>query len=58
MLGTFRHIAEWATRLSDNGSLLLVLVMLAVLVAVFPGIALWPPRVLSYAVGSCARNFG
>lgn len=31
MLGTFRHAAEWVISLSDNGTLLLVLVMLAVL---------------------------
>lgn len=33
VLGTFRHIAEWAIGLSDNGTLLLVLVMVAVLLA-------------------------
>ncbi|WP_083006854.1 TRAP transporter large permease [Halomonas sp. GT] len=33
MLGTFRHLAEWIIGLTDNGALLLVLVMLAVLVA-------------------------
>lgn len=33
MLGTFRHLAEWIIGLTDNGILLLVLVMLAVLVA-------------------------
>ncbi|MBB3141788.1 TRAP transporter large permease [Halomonas organivorans] len=33
MLGTFRHLAEWVIGLSDNGALLLVLIMLAVLVA-------------------------
>ncbi|MCK2184568.1 TRAP transporter large permease [Halomonas getboli] len=33
MLGTFRHLAEWVIGLSDNGTLLLVLIMLAVLVA-------------------------
>lgn len=33
MLGTFRHLAEWIISLTDNGVLLLVLVMLAVLVA-------------------------
>ncbi|MES3675321.1 TRAP transporter large permease [Halomonas elongata] len=33
MLGTFRHMAEWVIGLSDNGVLLLVLIMLAVLVA-------------------------
>lgn len=33
MLGTFRHLAEWIIGLTDNGVLLLVLVMLAVLVA-------------------------
>ncbi|MDR5858935.1 TRAP transporter large permease [Halomonas eurihalina] len=33
MLGTFRHLAEWVIGLSDNGILLLVLIMLAVLVA-------------------------
>ncbi len=32
-LGTFRHLAEWVIGLSDNGTLLLVLIMLAVLVA-------------------------
>ncbi|QTP56077.1 TRAP transporter large permease [Billgrantia sulfidoxydans] len=33
MLGTFRHLAEWIIGLSDNGALLLILVMLAVLLA-------------------------
>ncbi|MCB8887978.1 TRAP transporter large permease [Vreelandella malpeensis] len=33
MLGTFRHLAEWMIGLTDNGALLLVLVMLAVLIA-------------------------
>ncbi|MBW6389931.1 TRAP transporter large permease [Billgrantia antri] len=33
MLGTFRHLAEWVIGLSDNGALLLILVMLAVLLA-------------------------
>ncbi|QEM82809.1 TRAP transporter large permease [Halomonas binhaiensis] len=33
MLGTFRHLAEWVIGLTDNGALLLVLVMLAVLAA-------------------------
>jgi len=33
MLGTFRHLAEWVIGLSDNGTLLLVLIMLAVLAA-------------------------
>ncbi|MEE3215254.1 MAG: TRAP transporter large permease subunit, partial [Pseudomonadota bacterium] len=33
MLGTFRHLAEWVIGLSDNGALLLVLIMLAVLAA-------------------------
>ena len=33
MLGTFRHLAEWIIGLTDNGVLLLILVMLAVLVA-------------------------
>ena len=33
MLGTFRHMAEWIIGLTDNGVLLLILVMLAVLVA-------------------------
>lgn len=33
MLGTFRHLAEWIIGLTDNGVVLLVLVMLAVLVA-------------------------
>ena len=33
MLGTFRHLAEWIVGLSDNGTLLLVLIMLAVLLA-------------------------
>ncbi|MGM0520752.1 MAG: TRAP transporter large permease [Pseudomonadota bacterium] len=33
MLGTFRHLAEWVIGLTDNGVLLLILVMLAVLVA-------------------------
>ena len=33
MLGTFRHLAEWIINLTDNGVLLLILVMLAVLVA-------------------------
>ncbi|ODC04405.1 C4-dicarboxylate ABC transporter [Terasakiispira papahanaumokuakeensis] len=33
MLGTFRHLAEWAIHLTDQGPLLLVLVMLAVLLA-------------------------
>lgn len=33
MLGTFRELAEWIIGLSDNGSLLLVLIMLAVLAA-------------------------
>ncbi|WP_417331529.1 TRAP transporter large permease [Halomonas cupida] len=32
-LGTFRHLAEWVIGLSDNGALLLVLIMLAVLAA-------------------------
>ncbi|PZW70200.1 tripartite ATP-independent transporter DctM subunit [Pseudomonas sp. URMO17WK12:I1] len=31
MLGTFRHLAEWMISLSDNGTPLLILVMLAVL---------------------------
>lgn len=31
MLGTFRHLAEWMISLSDNGTTLLILVMLAVL---------------------------
>ncbi|MDR5897526.1 TRAP transporter large permease [Halomonas vilamensis] len=33
MLGTFRHLAEWIIGLTDNGVLLLIFVMLAVLVA-------------------------
>ncbi|MFC3286192.1 TRAP transporter large permease [Litchfieldella rifensis] len=33
MLGTFRELAEWIIGLSDNGALLLVLIMLAVLAA-------------------------
>lgn len=33
MLGTFRHLAEWIIGLTDNGVLLLILVMLAVLIA-------------------------
>ncbi|GGY04731.1 C4-dicarboxylate ABC transporter [Litchfieldella qijiaojingensis] len=33
MLGTFRELAEWIIGLSDNGTLLLVLIMLAVLAA-------------------------
>ncbi|MCG7576063.1 MULTISPECIES: TRAP transporter large permease [unclassified Halomonas] len=33
MLGTFRHLAEWIIGLTDNGVLLLILIMLAVLVA-------------------------
>lgn len=33
MLGTFRHLAQWMIGLTDNGALLLVLVMLAVLIA-------------------------
>ncbi|MDR5873574.1 TRAP transporter large permease [Halomonas sp. CUBES01] len=33
MLGTFRHLAEWIIGLTDNGVLLLMLVMLAVLIA-------------------------
>ncbi|HSH57581.1 MAG TPA: TRAP transporter large permease subunit, partial [Halomonas sp.] len=33
MLGTFRHLAEWIISLSDNGVVLLVLIMLAVLAA-------------------------
>lgn len=33
MLGTFRHMAEWLISLSDNGTVLLVLVMIAVLLA-------------------------
>ncbi|USZ48941.1 TRAP transporter large permease [Halomonas sp. DN3] len=33
MLGTFRHLAEWVIGLSDNGTLLLLLIMLAVLAA-------------------------
>lgn len=33
LLGTFRHLAEWLISLSDNGAVLLVLVMLAVLLA-------------------------
>ena len=33
MLGTFRHLAEWLISLSDNGWVLLALVMLAVLLA-------------------------
>ncbi|HEX5513840.1 MAG TPA: TRAP transporter large permease [Gammaproteobacteria bacterium] len=33
VLGTFRNLAEWAIGLSDNGTLLLILVMLAVLLA-------------------------
>ena len=33
MLGTFRHLAEWLISLSDNGAVLLLLVMVAVLLA-------------------------
>lgn len=33
MLGTFRHMAEWLIALSDNGAVLLLLIMLAVLMA-------------------------
>ncbi|GAB2802554.1 TRAP transporter large permease [Halomonas shantousis] len=33
MLGTFRHLAEWLIALSDNGTMLLLLVMVAVLLA-------------------------
>ncbi|PRY66747.1 tripartite ATP-independent transporter DctM subunit [Vreelandella songnenensis] len=33
MLGTFRHLAEWIIGLTDNGVVLLILVMLAVLLA-------------------------
>src|SRR5690606_13100818 len=33
MLGTFRHLAEWLISLSDNGAVLLILVMVAVLLA-------------------------
>lgn len=33
MLGTFRHLAEWIVGLTDSGTLLLVLIMLAVLLA-------------------------
>nr|WP_163502312.1 TRAP transporter large permease [Halomonas socia] len=33
MLGTFRDMAEWIIALSDNGVMLLILVMLAVLIA-------------------------
>lgn len=33
MLGTFRHLAEWIIGLSDNGVMLLILIMLAVLLA-------------------------
>ncbi|APX94087.1 C4-dicarboxylate ABC transporter [Halomonas sp. 1513] len=33
MLGTFRDMAEWIIALSDNGVMLLILIMLAVLVA-------------------------
>ncbi len=33
MLGTFRHMAEWLIALSDNGAVLLILIMLAVLLA-------------------------
>ncbi|MHB0775842.1 TRAP transporter large permease [Halomonas sp. WWR20] len=33
MLGTFRHLAEWMIGLSDNGTVLLLLVMVAVLLA-------------------------
>lgn len=33
MLGTFRHLAEWIIGLTDNGVLLLILIMLAVLLA-------------------------
>ncbi|APE30241.1 C4-dicarboxylate ABC transporter [Halomonas aestuarii] len=33
MLGTFRHLAEWIVGLTDNGTLLLILIMLAVLLA-------------------------
>src|SRR5690606_16131009 len=33
LLGTFRHMAEWLISLSDNGAVLLLLVMIAVLLA-------------------------
>ncbi|TVU69630.1 MULTISPECIES: TRAP transporter large permease [Cobetia] len=33
MLGTFRHLAEWLITLSDSGTVLLILVMIAVLIA-------------------------
>ncbi|MFP5300852.1 TRAP transporter large permease [Cobetia sp. SIMBA_158] len=33
MLGTFRHLAEWLITLSDSGTTLLILVMVAVLIA-------------------------
>ncbi|MGQ4879786.1 TRAP transporter large permease [Billgrantia sp. LNSP4103-1] len=33
MLGTFRHLAEWIIGLSDNGVMLLILIMIAVLLA-------------------------
>lgn len=33
MLGTFRHLAEWLISLSDNSTVLLILVMVAVLLA-------------------------
>lgn len=33
MLGTFRHLAEWIIGLTDSGTLLLLLIMLAVLLA-------------------------
>ncbi|MEC9482444.1 MAG: TRAP transporter large permease subunit, partial [Halomonas sp.] len=33
LLGTFRHMAEWLIGLSDNGAVLLLLIMLAVLLA-------------------------
>lgn len=33
VLGTFRHMAEWTIGLSDNGTLLLILIMIAVLLA-------------------------
>jgi tripartite ATP-independent transporter DctM subunit len=33
MLGTFRHLAEWLITLSDSGTVLLILVMVAVLIA-------------------------
>ncbi|HTO20015.1 MAG TPA: TRAP transporter large permease [Pseudomonas sp.] len=33
LLGTFRHLAEWLISLSDNGAMLLLLVMIAILLA-------------------------